>query len=422
MLFGEEESFSLKPVIKVIGVGGAGGNAVDRMIDYDVKGVEFIAVNTDAQDLRLSKANTRIIIGKNSNRGFGAGTKPEVGRNAALEDEDSLRAAISGANMVFITCGMGGGTGTGASPVIARICKELGCLTVAIVSKPFFFEGPDCMAKAVAGLEELKKYVDTLIVIPNQRLFSIVDPGTPLLQAFREVDDVLRQGVQGMAEIINFTGLINVDFADVTTVMKDKGTALMGIGLATGPNRAVEAARKAIHSNLLEVSIDGATDCIVNIASSEDVSLVEVNEALAEIRNNCDKNLNVIYGAYINNDLKDELVVTIIATGYELKAKENGIENLASEIFQNMSDTNIDYRRRDDLTALEDDGEDDEEEENDSVDHLFHNKAFERAEKKRLKLEAKENKKRAKEESKTTKVDEQNTQKKVNLPDWLTKK
>ncbi len=421
MLFGDDNDLSLSPIIKVIGVGGAGGNAVDRMIDYDVKGVEFIAVNTDAQDLRISKANTRIIIGRNSTRGLGAGAKPEVGRNAALEDEDSIRAAIEGANMVFIACGMGGGTGTGASPVIARICKELGCLTVGIVTKPFFFEGPNRMAKAVAGLEELKKYVDTLIVIPNQRLFSIVDPGTPMLQAFREVDDVLRQGVQGISEIINFTGLINVDFADVKTIMKDKGTALMGIGVASGPNRAVEAARKAIHSNLLEVSIDGATDCIVNIASSENVSLVEVNEAVSEIRNNCDKNLNVRYGAYINNDLKDELVVTVIATGYELKAKENGIENLASEIFQNMSDTNIDYKRRidDDPEAEDEDDDDDSIADDDSVDHLFHNKRYEKLEKKRLKLEAKENKKKAKqaETKENTEV-----QKKVNLPDWLTKK
>lgn len=417
MLFGDDDSFStLKPIIKVIGVGGAGGNAVDRMIDYEVRGVEFVAVNTDAQDLKVSKADTRIIIGRNSTRGLGAGAKPEVGRNAALEDEDSLREVVKDANMVFIACGMGGGTGTGAAPVIARICKECGCLTVGIVTKPFFFEGPDRMNKAVAGLEELKKYVDTLIVIPNQRLFSIVDPGTPMLQAFREVDDVLRQGVQGIAEIINFPGLINVDFADVTTVMKDKGTALMGIGVASGPNRAVEAARKAIHSTLLEVSIDGATDAIINIASSENIAMHEINDITSEIRNNCDKNLNIINGSYINNDLGDEIVVTIIATGYELKAKENGIENLASEIFQNMSNENIDFRRQ--IQGTEEEVEFvNEEEDNDpeSIDHLFKNKKFERQEKKRLKEEAKALRKREKEEAKNP------SKTKVNLPDWLKK-
>ena len=414
MLFGDEDTLSLKPIIKVIGVGGAGGNAVDRMIDYDVRGVEFVAVNTDAQDLKVSKADTRIIIGRNSTRGLGAGAKPEVGRNAALEDEDSLREVIKDANMVFIACGMGGGTGTGAAPVIARICKECGCLTVGIVTKPFFYEGPERMNKAVAGLEELKKFVDTLIVIPNQRLFSFVDPGTPLLQAFREVDDVLRQGVQGIAEIINFPGLINVDFADVTTVMKDKGTALMGIGVGSGPNRAVEAARKAIHSNLLEVSIDGATDAIVNIASADDIAISEIQAITSEIRNNCDKNLNIINGSYINNDLGDEIVVTIIATGYELKAKENGIENLASEIFQNMSDDNIDFRRSV-QEEIEDNSQANEEE--DSIDHLFKNKRYERMEKKRIKDEAKALKKKEKEDKKNA----NNDKPKISLPDWLTK-
>ncbi len=412
MLFGEEESFSLKPIIKVIGVGGAGKNAIDRMIDYEVRGVEFITVNTDAQDLKISKANTRIIIGKHLTRGLGAGANPEVGRNAALEDEASLKEAVKDANMVFIACGMGGGTGTGAAPVIARICKELGILTVAIVTKPFFFEGPRRMSVAVQGLEEIRKYVDTLIVIPNERLFTIVDPSTPMLQAYREVDDILRQGVQGIAEIINFPGLVNIDFADVKTTMKDKGTALMGIGVAKGPNRAVEAARKAIHSNLLEVSIDGATDAIVNIASSEEVTLVEIGEVLAEIRNNCDKNLNIIYGNYINNDLGDELVVSIIATGYELKAKENGIENLASEIFSNTSNTNIDYKRQE---IQEDIVEDEEDDEPGELDHLFKNRRFERQEKKRLKEEMKAQKKAAKKNAQEDRTSG------ISLPDWLKK-
>lgn len=345
MIFGEFDNFSQKPNIKVIGVGGAGGNAVDRMIENEVRGVEFVAVNTDAQDLKISRADTRLQIGKILTRGLGAGAHPQVGRDAALESEDEIIEIVDGADMVFITAGMGGGTGTGAAPVIARIAKEHGCLTVGIVTKPFNFEGPERMTKAVAGLENLKEYVDTLIVIPNQRLLSIVDPSTPMLEAFREADNVLRQGVQGIAEIIAFTGLINVDFADIRTVMQNKGTALMGIGIASGPNRAVEAARRAIHSNLLEVSIDGATDAIINISSSDKIPLIEVDKVIAEIRNSCDKSLNIIYGAAMNNDLNDEIIVTVIATGYELKAKENGIENLAGEIFNNMSDTNISYDR-----------------------------------------------------------------------------
>lgn len=409
MLYGDEEMKNMfKPVVKVIGVGGAGGNAVDRMIDYEIRGVEFVAVNTDFQVLKTSKAKTRIVIGNNLTRGLGAGANPEVGRNAALEDEESLREVVKDAHMVFITAGMGGGTGTGAAPVLARICKELGILTVGVVTKPFLFEGPKRMAYAVAGLEELRKYVDTLIVIPNERLFTIVDASTPMLQAYREVDDILRQAVQGIAEIIYFQGLVNIDFADVNTTMRNKGTALMGIGVARGKNRAIEAARNAIHSNLLEVSIDGATDAIINIASSEEVTLVEVQEVLAEIRNKCDKNLNIIYGSYINNDLSDELVVTIIATGYELKAKEYGIENLASEIFNNSMNGTIELKNQ---NVDEDDEEEEELEDEGDLNHLFRNKKFERLEKKRLKKEAKAAKKQQ-EEAKDTKT---------NLPDWLKK-
>lgn len=338
MVFGENDNFNQKPIIKVIGVGGGGGNAVDRMIENDVKGVEFVAINTDAQVLKLSKAETRLQIGKRLTRGLGAGAKPEIGKNAALESESDLRELLSNADMVFITAGMGGGTGTGAAPVIAQIAKELGCLTIGIVTKPFSFEGPGRMNAAIAGLEALKPYVDTLIIIPNERLLSIVDPSTPMLDAFREADNVLRQGVQGIAEIIAIPGLINVDFADVRTVMENKGTALMGIGIASGESRAVEAARKAIHSKLLEVSIDGATDAIVNITSGTNVTLFEINQALEEIRNATDKDLNIIYGTALNVDLENELIVTVIATGYELKAKESGIENLASEIFNKKSD------------------------------------------------------------------------------------
>ena len=338
-----EMTFNQKPIIKVIGVGGGGGNAVNRMIDNDVKGVEFVAVNTDAQDLKDSKADIRIQIGARLTRGLGAGADPEIGRNAAIESEEDLRKNLIGTNLVFITAGMGGGTGTGAAPVIARIAKEVGCLTVAIVTKPFAFEGQLRMQKALAGANELKKHVDSLIVIPNEKLLSVVDKSTTMLDAFREADSVLRQGVQGIAEIITFPGLINVDFADVKTVMQNKGTALMGIGVASGEHRAVEAARRAIHSKLLEISLDGATDAIVNITSGENITLFETNACIEEIRHSCSGNLNIIYGTALNRKLKDEMVVTVIATGYDLKAKKAGIEDLTTEIFKdnNSSQTHI---------------------------------------------------------------------------------
>lgn len=338
MVFGESENFNQKPVIKVIGVGGGGGNAINRMIENDVKGVSFVAINTDAQVLKVSKADTRVQIGKYLTRGLGAGAKAEVGKEAALESIAEIEEVLSDADMVFITAGMGGGTGTGAAPIIAQKAKELGCLTIGIVTKPFAFEGPARMQAAVYGLEELKPHVDTLIVIPNERLLAISGPTTQLLDAFRESDNVLRQGVQGIAEIIAIPGLINVDFADVKTVMENKGTALMGIGIASGEDREIEAARKAIHSKLLEVSIDGATDAIVNITSGTNITLFETERALNEIRNATDHSLNIIYGTTVNADLEDEMIVTVIATGYELKAKGSTVENLASEIFNKTSD------------------------------------------------------------------------------------
>ena len=340
MIYDKEDALNQKPIIKVIGIGGGGGNAVNRMIDNDVKGVEFVAVNTDAQDLRDSKADTRVQIGSRLTRGLGAGADPEIGRNAAIESEDDLRDLLAGTDLVFITAGMGGGTGTGAAPVIAKIAKECGCLTLAIVTKPFAFEGQKRMQKALQGANELKKYVDSLIVIPNEKLLSIVDKSTTMLDAFREADTVLRQGVQGIAEIIAFPGLINVDFADVKTVMQNKGTALMGIGAASGEHRAVEAARRAIHSQLLEISLDGATDAIVNITSGENITLFETNACVEEIRHSCSGNLNIIYGTAINRQLKEEMIVTVIATGYDLKAKDAGIEDLTTEIFR-------DYQRKD---------------------------------------------------------------------------
>lgn len=345
MVFGENDNFNQKPIIKVIGVGGGGGNAINRMIENDVKGVEFVAMNTDAQVLKVSKAETRVQLGKYLTRGLGAGAKKEVGKKAAEESIEEIEEVLKNADMVFITAGMGGGTGTGAAPIIAKKAKEMGCLTIGIVTKPFAFEGPARMQAAIYGLEELKPHVDTLIVIPNERLLAISGPTTQLLDAFRESDNVLRQGVQGIAEIIAIPGLINVDFADVRTVMENKGTALMGIGIASGENRAIEAARKAIHSKLLEESIDGATDAIVNITSGTNITLFETEQALSEIRNATDRDLNIIYGTTVNQDLDDELIVTVIATGYELKAKDSTIENLASEIFNKSSDEQMKLTR-----------------------------------------------------------------------------
>lgn len=337
MVFGESDNFNQKPVIKVIGVGGGGGNAVNRMIENDVKGVTFVAMNTDAQVLKVSKAETRVQLGKYLTRGLGAGAKAEVGKAAALESIEEIEKVLQDADMVFITGGMGGGTGTGAAPVIAQKAKEMGCLTIGIVTKPFAFEGPARMQAAIIGLEELKPHVDTLIVVPNERLLSVSGATTQLLDAFRESDNVLRQGVQGIAEIISMPGLINVDFADVRTVMENKGTALMGVGISSSEDRAIEAARKAIHSKLLEVSIDGATDAIVNITSGTNMTLIETSQALAEIRNATDRELNIIYGTTVNEDLDNEMIVTVIATGYELKAKDTTIEDLPSLIFNKTS-------------------------------------------------------------------------------------
>lgn len=345
MIF-NDDVFNQKPVIKVIGVGGAGGNAVNRMIENDVKGVSFVAINTDAQVLKISKAEERLQIGRELTRGLGAGAKSEIGEKAAVESIREIEEVLKDTDMVFITAGMGGGTGTGAAPVIAKKAKEMGILTVGIVTKPFEFEGQARMEAAVYGLEKLRPHVDTLIVVPNQRLLSVSSRETSLLQAFRESDNVLRQGVQGIAEIIAVPGLINVDFADVRTVMENKGTALMGIGIASGENRAIEAARKAIHSALLEVSIDGATDAIVNITSSTDLGLLETDAAISEIRNATDKNLNIIYGTTLNLDLKDELIVTVIATGYELRGKHSTVENLASEIFAKTRDEQMSIGNR----------------------------------------------------------------------------
>lgn len=303
--------------IKVIGVGGGGSNAVNRMIEHGVQGVEFIAVNTDAQALNLSKAEVKMQIGGKLTRGLGAGANPEVGRKAAEESKEQLEEALQGADMVFVTAGMGGGTGTGAAPVIAQVAKELGALTVGVVTRPFTFEGRKRSTQASGGTESLKGAVDTLIVIPNDRLLEIVDKNTPMLEAFREADNVLRQGVQGISDLIAVPGLINVDFADVKTIMVDKGSALMGIGIATGESRAAEAAKKAISSPLLETSIDGAHGVLMNISGGANLSLYEVQEAADIVTSAADQEVNVIFGSVINENLKDEIVVTVIATGFD---------------------------------------------------------------------------------------------------------
>ncbi|SDN33398.1 cell division protein FtsZ [Bacillus sp. OK048] len=302
--------------IKVIGVGGGGNNAVNRMIEDGVQGVEFIAVNTDAQALKLSKAEIKMQIGANLTRGLGAGANPEVGRNAVEESKKQLQDVLKGADMVFVTAGMGGGTGTGAAPAIAQISRELGALTIGVVTRPFGFEGRKRATNAAAGIDLMRQAVDTLIIVPNDRLLQIVDKKTPMIQAFREADNVLRQGVQGISDLIAVPGLINLDFADVKTIMSNQGTALMGIGLAKGKDRAVEAAKKAISSPLLETSIDGAQGVLMNITGGSNLSLYEVQEAADIVSSAADKDLNMIFGSIINENYKDEIMITVIATGF----------------------------------------------------------------------------------------------------------
>lgn len=303
--------------IKVVGVGGGGCNAVNRMIEEGVQSVEFYVVNTDLQVLNASLCPNKIQIGKNITGGRGAGANPEVGRAAALESKSELEEALSGADMVFVACGMGGGTGTGAAPIIAEIAQELGSLTVGIVTKPFKFEGKRRMENALLGLDDLKKHVDTLIVIPNDRLRDIIDKTTSFDDAFKEVDNVLRLGVQSVSDLIAVTGLVNLDFADVKTVMENKGDALIGIGCATGPNRAIEAAKQSVSSPLLEKDIRGATDAIINITGGKNLSLFEVEDAVQVVREAAGTDINTIFGAVINEALDEDIVVTVIATGFD---------------------------------------------------------------------------------------------------------
>lgn len=303
--------------IKVIGVGGGGCNAVNRMIESGVKGVDFIVANTDLQVLNNSKAPVKLQIGASITNGLGAGAKPEVGKEAALESKTEIEDALKGADMVFVTCGMGGGTGTGAAPIVAEIAQSLEALTVAIVTKPFRFEGKRRMEQALRGIEELKKHVDTLIVIPNDRLRDIIDKTTPMQDAFKEVDNVLHRGVQSISDLIAVTGLVNLDFADVKAVMEKRGNAIIGIGLGVGENRAVEAARAAVSSPLLESSIEGATDAIINITGGKSLTLYEAEEAAEVVREAANTDINTIFGAVINENLNEEVIVTVIATGFD---------------------------------------------------------------------------------------------------------
>jgi cell division protein FtsZ len=315
--------------IKVIGVGGGGNNAVNRMIEDGVQGVEFIAVNTDAQALNLSRAEIKMQIGTVLTRGLGAGANPEIGRKAVEESKKQLEEILTGADMVFVTAGMGGGTGTGAAPAIAQIAKKLGSLTIGVVTRPFSFEGRKRAVNAEKGIEAMKEAVDTLIIVPNDRLLQIVDKKTPMVEAFREADNVVRQGVQGISDLIAVPGLINLDFADVKTIMSNQGTALMGIGVAKGEDRAIEAAKKAISSPLLETSIDGAKGVLMNITGSSNLSLFEVQEAADIVASTTDQELNMIFGSIINESLTDEIMITVIATGFD--DKENPSTNTSEE-------------------------------------------------------------------------------------------
>ncbi|MBS6610572.1 MULTISPECIES: cell division protein FtsZ [Peptoniphilus] len=331
--------------IKVVGVGGGGNNAVNRMIDAGVKGVEFLVFNTDKQALKNSLAETKVQLGEKITKGLGAGANPEVGEQAAEESIDEIREALEGADMVFITAGMGGGTGTGAAPVIADVAKELGLLTVGVVTKPFTFEGRKRAKSAESGINALKGKVDTLVIIPNDRLLSIADKKTSFSQAFEMADDILKQGIQGISDLISVPNLINLDFADVKTIMYDKGVAHMGIGRASGDERATEAAKLAINSPLLETSIQGAKSVLLNITAGSDLGIFEVNEAADLIRDCVSEDANIIFGAGIDESLKDEVKITVIATEFDQykddkkDKKENKVEsNAKSPIESNLSE------------------------------------------------------------------------------------
>jgi cell division protein FtsZ len=350
-------------VIKVVGVGGGGTNAVNRMIDAGLRGVEFIACNTDAQALAMCDADIKLNIGHELTKGLGAGANPEVGGGAAAESRDEIKEALKGADMVFVTAGEGGGTGTGAAPVIADIAKnEIGALTVGVVTRPFSFEGTQRARQAQDGIQRLREHVDTLIVIPNEKLLAIVERRTTILDAFREADNVLRQGVQGITDLITIPGLINLDFADVRTIMHDAGSALMGIGAANGENRAAEAAKAAISSPLLEESVEGATGILLNITGGHNLGLFEVNEAAEIVQSAADSNSNIIFGAVIDDSLGEDVRVTVIATGFDRSGRgglpraseRGGLEPRSSHAGPRRRDVTLDDRQRSSLEIRDD--------------------------------------------------------------------
>ena len=322
--------------IKVIGVGGAGNNAVNRMIEADIKGVDFIAVNTDRQALQISKAKTKIQIGEKITRGLGAGANPDIGAQAAEESKAEVAEVLRGADMVFVTAGMGGGTGTGAAPIVAQAAKEMGILTIGVVTKPFTFEGKKRLSQAERGIESLKGKVDTLVVIPNDKLLQIVDRKTSIIEAFKMADDVLRQGVQGISDLIAIPGLVNLDFADVKTIMLNQGMAHMGVGRASGENRAEDAAKEAIQSPLLETSIEGAKGVIINITGGEDLGLHEVNTAAELVQRSVDPEANIIFGTVTDPTMEDEIQITVIATGFEKNEPISsiGVDNIVSKTWE----------------------------------------------------------------------------------------
>ena len=350
------ESGSYLAVIKVVGVGGGGTNAVNRMVDAGLRGVEFVACNTDAQALAMCDADIKLNIGHQLTKGLGAGSNPDMGHGAAAESRDEIKEALKGADMVFVTAGEGGGTGTGAAPVIAEIAKnEIGALTVGVVTRPFSFEGTQRARQAHEGIQRLRENVDTLIVIPNEKLLTIVERRTTILDAFREADNVLRQGVQGITDLITIPGLINLDFADVRTIMHEAGSALMGIGTAAGENRAAEAAKIAISSPLLEESVEGAMGILLNITGGQDLGLFEVNEAAEIVQSAADSNSNIIFGAVIDDTLGDEVRVTVIATGFDHGTHSPSTAREVTRRERRDRDVTMDDRQRSSLEISDDD-------------------------------------------------------------------
>ncbi len=334
----ENENQAGMATIKVVGVGGAGNNGVNRMVENGLKSVEFISINTDRQQLNVSKANKKIQIGEKLTRGLGAGANPEVGKCSAEESKTEIAEALKGADMVFVTAGMGGGTGTGAAPIVAEVSKEMGILTVGVVTKPFPFEGKRRMMQAEAGIEELRQNVDTLIIIPNEKLLQVVEKQTSIMDAFKMSDDVLRQGVQGISDLITIPGLVNLDFADVKTIMLDAGVAHIGIGRASGEHRAQEAARQAIHSPLLETSIEGAGGVLLNVTGGKDLCLLEISEAADLVQKSVDPDANIIFGAVIDEKLENEIVITVIATGFTKSDMSNvTLDSIVGEALKNAT-------------------------------------------------------------------------------------